>query len=96
LANSYKNNVIRIDVVGNSAAVVTGSGRVIAVLVVGGSAVADIKLYNALTVTGDPFFEFGDVPINASDGMAGFNADFTTGLSVALVGTAAVAYIYLD
>lgn len=96
MANSYRGNVVRIDVVGSSNAVITGSGKIIAVVLVGGSAVADIKLYDAATVTGDPIFEFGDVAINTSDGVAGFNVDFYTALSVSLTGTAAVAYIYLD
>lgn len=95
MANSYKGNTIRVDTTPANA-IITGSGRVIGVVLVGGSAVADVKLYDALTVTGDPIFEFGNVAIDTTDGVTGLNIDFTKGLTVATVGAAAIAYIYLD
>jgi len=88
----------RFILVSTSAAIVAVPARVYAVMVVGGTAVGTLKLYDAADANGTATITFG-AAIGATEFIDFENVgpvDFPTKLYAALGGTGALAYIWYD
>lgn len=76
----------------------TGQGKIAGMLVVGGSAVTTIALYDNTSATGDPIFE-GSAPINTISPLVSLSdfqgVDFDIGLWADITTTGGVVYVWI-
>lgn len=95
MANSRSGNTIFVDTTGILLQAAE-RGKIVAVRVVGGTAISRLKLYDGTDATGGKLFDSGDVAINTGADGKPEKAYITKGLYAEITGAAATAYIYLD